>query len=250
MRISFVIPFYNEEANVLPLAREIADVMTGLDHPFSVVLVDDGSTDRTWARIGEAKDECPNVRGLRLLTNQGQSAALLAGLRAARGDILVTLDGDCQNDPRDIPKLLSALKGVDCVCGRRAQRRDSWSRRAASRLANRVRNLVTGDGVRDTGCGLKAFRRPCLDALPPLRGMHRFMPAYFRLHGYVLTEVPVRHRPRLRGHSKYGNLQRLPRALLDLAGFWWYRRRLLRVSPVEETPNGPAPPQERVNGGE
>jgi glycosyltransferase involved in cell wall biosynthesis len=152
---------------------------------------------------------------------------MLDGFRQARGAVIVTMDGDLQNDATDIPRLLDALKNCDVVCGYRANRRDTWSRRAASRLANAVRNLVTRDGIRDTGCSLKAFRRECAADLPPLNGVHRFMPAYFRLHGRRIEQIPVNHRARKHGRSKYTNLKRLPATVLDLFGFWWYRRRLL-----------------------
>lgn len=152
---------------------------------------------------------------------------MLFGLQNAAGDVLVTMDGDMQNNPADIPKLLEALKDSDVVCGYRANRRDTWSRRVGSRLANRVRNWFTHDGVRDTGCSLKVFKRICVGDLPPLRGVHRFMPAYFKLNGRVMREMPVDHRARTQGQSKYTNLKRLPATIFDLIGFIWYRRRYL-----------------------
>jgi len=232
MKISVVIPVYNEEDNVVPLAEEfgpVAAAFPGLE----VIFVDDGSADATAARIAEAARRWPYVRGLGARRNAGQSAATLAGLRAAAGDVLVTLDGDGQNNPADIPRLVEKLSEADVVCGYRAKRRDSWSRRAGSRIGNGVRNRFTRDGVRDTGCSLKAFRRACLDDLPPVNGVHRFMPAYFRLHGRRIVELPVDHRPRTRGRSKYTNLRRLPRTLFDLVGFCWYRRRLLRPAELD-----------------
>ncbi len=230
--ISIVIPVFNEAENVLPLADELAAVAARLP-PLEVVFVDDGSTDATPQRIREAAARHPFVRGLRFPANQGQSAAMLAGLRAARGEVLVTMDGDRQNNPADIPRLLEALRGVAVVRGRRARRRDSWSRRVASRIGNTVRNWFTHDGIRDTGCSLKAFRRECADDLPPVRGVHRFMPAYFRMHGRRIVELDVDHRPRAGGVSKYTNLRRLPQTMFDLVGFLWYRRRALRP-PVPE----------------
>ena len=227
MTVSVVIPVYNEEDNILPLAREfipVAQQLPGLE----VLLVDDGSTDASWVRIQEAARDLPFLRGVRGAGNRGQSAAMLLGLRAARGDVLVTLDGDGQNNPADIPRLVEGTIRSDVVCGYRARRRDTWSRRLASRLGNAIRNAVTQDGLRDTGCSLKAFRRACLDDLPALNGVHRFMGAYFRLAGRTLEQVPVDHRPRTRGTSKYTNLKRLPKTAFDLVGFLWYRSRLLR----------------------
>ncbi|MCX7818328.1 MAG: glycosyltransferase family 2 protein [Kiritimatiellae bacterium] len=230
--ISIVIPVYNEAPNVLPLAEEIAAVASRLPS-LEVVWVDDGSTDSTPDRIREAAARHPFVRGLRFPLNQGQSAAMLAGIRAARGAVIVTMDGDRQNNPADIPRLLEALGTAEVVCGRRAHRHDSWSRRIASRIGNAVRNWFTHDGVRDTGCSLKAFRRECAQDLPPVRGVHRFMPAYFKLHGRRVVELDVDHRPRAGGVSKYTNLRRLPQTVLDLFGFCWYRRRVLRTPPPE-----------------
>ncbi len=226
MRVSVVIPVYNEEDNILPLVQEfvpLAERLEGLE----VIPVDDGSTDATAEHLRACRAGHPWLRPLRLERNSGQSAAMLAGLRAAAGDVLVTMDGDLQNNPADIPRLLEPIGRFDVVCGYRAKRRDRWSRRAASRIGNRVRNAFTRDGIRDTGCSLKAFRRECVGDLPSVDGVHRFMPAYFKLHGRRVTEIPVDHRPREHGRSKYTNLKRLPRTAFDLVGFSWYRARRL-----------------------
>lgn len=227
MRVSVVIPVFNEEDNVLPLAREfipVAEQLPGLE----VLLVDDGSSDGTWARIVEARKTMPFVRGVRGERNRGQSAAMLLGLAEAKGDVLVTMDGDRQNNPSDIPNLVKHTAQFDVVCGYRAKRRDTWSRRIASRIGNGIRNAVTHDGLRDTGCSLKAFRRVCREDLPPLNGTHRFMGAYFRLAGRSIEQIPVDHRARTHGTSKYTNLKRLPKTAFDLIGFMWYRSRVLR----------------------
>lgn len=224
--ISIVIPVFNEADNILPLSDELA-VIAAVLPPMEVVWVDDGSTDGTPDRIREAASRHDFIRGLRFPVNQGQSAAMLAGLRAARGSVLITMDGDGQNNPADLPRLLQALEEADVVCGRRVHRRDAWSRRVASRMGNVVRNWFTHDRIRDTGCSLKAFRRECVADLPPIRGVHRFMPAYFRLHGRRIVELDVDHRPRAGGVSKYTNLKRLPQTVFDLFGFCWYRRRVL-----------------------
>ena len=234
MSVSIVIPFYNEEDNILPLAAELAEVAPRIPG-VEAVLVDDGSTDGTWSRIEEAARRFPFVRGIKAARNCGQSSAMLLGLAQSRGEFLVTLDGDLQNNPADIPTLVEKLKDFDVVCGYRAKRRDSWSRRVASKIGNRIRNWVTADGLRDTGCSLKAFRRACAGDLPPVNGVHRFMGAYFRLHGRTIEQVPVDHRHRQHGQSKYTNLKRLPRTTFDLLGFAWYRSRLLKLPPFSET---------------
>ena len=158
---------------------------------------------------------------------------MLSGLRAASGEVLVTMDGDMQNNPADIPALVARVGEVDVVCGYRAKRKDSWSRRMGSRLGNFVRNAFTRDGIRDTGCSLKAFRASCATALPPLNGAHRFMPAYFKIQGCRIVEMPVDHRPRQHGQSKYTNLKRLPRTICDLMGFVWYRRRWIQPADLQ-----------------
>ncbi len=233
MRFSVVIPVFNEEDNILPLADECA-ALTAAPGPFEVLLVDDGSRDRTWGRICEAAAKYPFIRGIRSARNRGQSAAMLMGLAEASGEVLVTMDGDRQNNPADIPRLVERIGPVDVVCGYRARRRDSWSRRIGSRIGNAIRNRVTRDGLRDTGCSLKAFKRDCREDLPPLNGVHRFMAAYFKLHGRTIEEIPVDHRPRSAGASKYTNLSRLPRTTFDLIGFVWYRKRRLPSLTVDD----------------
>ena len=229
MKLSVVIPVFNEAENVLLLAAELSKIADSF-HFFEVLLVDDGSTDGTWSAIEQCAPDFPFVRGIHCPRNLGQSAALLRGIRGAKGDWIVTLDGDLQNDPADIPRLAEVVGEYDVVCGYRAERKDSWSRRAGSQLANYVRNRVTGDGIIDTGCSLKLFKRACVDDLPPLNGVHRFMPAYFMLHGRKIHQVAVNHRPRIHGSSKYTNLKRLPHTLRDLRGFAWYRQRFLNLS--------------------
>jgi glycosyltransferase involved in cell wall biosynthesis len=232
--LSVVIPAYNEEPNIEPGYRELVGVLDGLGRPFEVIVVDDGSTDGTFAALGRLAAADPRLRVLRFRRNAGQTAALAAGFRAARGDVVVTLDADLQNDPRDIPTLLDALPGHDAVCGWRVDRQDPWSKRVASRVANAVRGAVTGDGVHDTGCMLKAFRREALARLPLFRGMHRFLPALLRMDGARLIEVPVRHRPRRAGRSKYGNWSRLWAGLPDLWAVRWMARRRLRYEVAEQ----------------
>ena len=237
IQISVVVPVFNEKRNVEPLADEVLALenqFTGLE----LIFADDGSLDGTWEVIRAVAASRPAVRGIRTRTHCGQSAAMLMGMRAARGAVIVMMDGDLQNNPADIPALVAGLEGADVVCGYRVNRKDTWSRRAASRVANCMRRWITRDGVRDTGCSLKAFHRECAADLPPLAGMHRFMPAYFQLNGRRIAEVPVDHRARRHGASNYTNLMRLPRTVSDLFGFVWYRRRYRapgRPGEIEDT---------------
>src|SRR5262245_21265724 len=231
--LSVVIPAYNEEANVEPCFRELADVLEAHGDPFEVVFVDDGSTDGTGVARRRLANADPRVRVLRFRRNAGQTAALHAGFRAARGAVVITMDADLQNDPHDIPKLLAALPGQDAVCGWRVDRHDPWTKRIASRVANRVRDRVTRDGVHDTGCTLKVFRREAVQNLHLYRGMHRFLPALLQMEGRRVTEVPVAHRARRAGVSKYGNWGRLWAGLADLLAVRWMARRQLAYE-IEE----------------
>jgi dolichol-phosphate mannosyltransferase len=220
--VSVVVPLYNEEQSVAILQRELADALTGLD--YEIIFVDDGSQDQTVARI--AAD--PRTRVLRFEKNAGQSAAIFAGLEAVRSQVAVLIDGDLQNDPADIPRLLAEIsRGADLVCGYRAQRKDTLLKRITSRVANFVRSRFTRDGVRDTGCTLKAMRRDCIGALLPFKGMHRFIPALVKGAGYRLVEIPVNHRPRRFGQSKYGLGNRALRATMDMFGVRWLLSRRL-----------------------
>ena len=224
--VSVVIPLYNEEDNVERLQQELECALDGLD--YEIVFVDDGSLDGTRGRIRHGE----RVRVLAFAGNAGQSAAMLAGMQAARGARIALLDGDLQNDPADIPKLLAALDSseVDLVCGYRAKRKDNLVKLITSRVANGVRSRFTRDGVRDTGCSLKAMRRECVAALIPFHGMHRFIPALVKGAGYRLTEVPVNHRPRIAGVSKYGLSNRALRATVDMLGVRWLLSRQLKYS--------------------
>src|SRR5437660_2943744 len=215
-QVSVIVPLYNEEDNVPRLQAELRAALKGVDH--ENIFVDDGSSDQTVERIEAA----PNVRVIRFEKNAGQSAAIYAGLQAARGAILVLIDGDLQNDPADIPKLIAEIaRGADLVCGYRAQRRDTVVKRLTSWIANAVRSRYTKDGVRDTGCTLKAMRRECVSALVPFKGMHRFIPALIKDAGYRLVEIPVNHRPRRFGQSKYGLGNSAVRATIDMFGVRW-----------------------------
>jgi dolichol-phosphate mannosyltransferase len=220
--ISVVVPLFNEEESIGILQTELSAALKGLD--YEIIFVDDGSVDRTAERIETA----PNIRIIRFEKNSGQSAAIYEGLTAARGGTLVIIDGDLQNDPVDIPKLLAEIaRGADLVCGYRVKRRDTLVKRATSRIANAVRSRYTKDGVRDTGCTLKAMRRECMSTLLPFKGMHRFIPALVKAAGYRLVEVPVNHRPRRFGQSKYGLGNRALRATIDMFGVRWLLSRRL-----------------------
>jgi len=214
--VSVVVPVFNEDENVSILQSELRAALSGLD--YEIVFVDDGSTDRSAEKIETA----PNIRILRFERNTGQSAALYAGIRAARGETIVMIDGDLQNDPADIPRLLEQIsRGADLVCGYRAKRKDTITKRMTSRIANFVRSRFTKDHVRDTGCTLKAMRRECADALVPFKGVHRFIPALIRGAGYRLVEIPVNHRPRRFGQTNYGFGSRALRATVDMFGVRW-----------------------------
>jgi dolichol-phosphate mannosyltransferase len=221
--ISVVAPLFNEEENVPLLQAELMAALAGLE--FELIFVDDGSVDRTAERIAAS----PQVRVIRFAKNAGQSAAIYAGLQAARGAVVVLIDGDLQNDPADIRQLLAAIEGgADLACGYRVQRKDTMVKRLTSRIANAVRSRFTKDGVRDTGCTLKAMRRECIAALIPFKGMHRFIPALVKGAGYTLVEIPVNHRPRKFGQSKYGLGNRAIRATVDMFGVRWLLSRQLR----------------------
>ena len=221
--VSVVVPLYNEAENVPILQNELATALKGIDH--EIIVVDDGSTDATLSRLTMA----PEVRVLHFEKNAGQSAALYAGANAARGAIVVLIDGDLQNDPADIPRLIAEVeRGADLVCGYRAQRKDTLVKRLTSWIANFVRSRFTKDGVRDTGCTLKAMRRECVRTLVPFKGMHRFIPALVKGAGYRLIEIPVNHRARRFGTSKYGLGNRAVRATVDMFGVRWLLSRQLR----------------------
>ncbi len=223
--ISVVVPLYNEEGNVAELQKQIETALATRD--FEIVFVDDGSTDETVARIPGGD----RVRVLQLDKNSGQSAAMHAGIHSARGDIIATLDGDLQNDPADIPAMLTMLnQDWDLVCGYRARRKDSAFKRLQSRIANKVRARFVGDGVRDTGCTLKVMRRDCREALLLFNGMHRFIPALIRNMGWRVTEMPVNHRARVSGVSKYGFGNRAWRATMDMFGVRWLNSRRTRYT--------------------
>jgi len=227
--ISIVVPVRDEAENIDPLLAEIVAALHGRD--FEIVYVDDGSRDGTAARLAAAGARLPMLRVIRHRRGAGQSAGLVTGIRAARGAWIATLDGDGQNDPADIPKLLARARAADApalVAGWRASRKDTAMKRFQSRIANAVRGGLLGDRTPDTGCGLKVFRRETFLRLPPFDHMHRFMPALVQRDGGIVVNVQVNHRPRAAGWSKYGMLNRLWVGIVDLLGVMWLQRRPIR----------------------
>jgi dolichol-phosphate mannosyltransferase len=236
VELSVIVPVFNEAANILPLTRELAAALGGHAGGYELLFVDDASTDETWMRIREAHALHPPARGLRHDRNAGQSAALWTGIRQAGGRLLATLDGDLQNDPADLPRLLAELDDCDLVCGNRVRRQDSFLRRFSSVVARQARRIVLGGDLHDTGCALRVFRREALDGLFGFNGLHRFLPILIQRTGGRVKELPVNHRPRTAGVSKYGIGNRLWRGIVDLYGVAWYCRRRLPVIPTEEFP--------------
>ena len=221
-QVSVVVPVFNEEENIPILQSELNVALAAID--YEIIFVDDGSTDRTVERITSGE----RIRIIQFEKNAGQSAAMFAGLQEARGRLAVLIDGDLQNDPADIPKLLTEIeRGADLVCGYRPERKDTFVKKATSRIANFVRSRYAKDGVRDTGCTLKAMRQRCISTLIPFKGMHRFIPALVKGAGYRLVEIPVNHRPRQFGKSKYGLGNRAVRATMDMFGVRWLLSRRL-----------------------
>lgn len=232
-RISVVIPLFNEAGNVLPLVATTVEVLAALPRTFEIVLVDDGSTDETPAEIDAAGRRWPACRSIRLPHQSGQAAALLAGLQAARGELLATLDGDGQNDPRDLPALLAMVESGECdvACGWRIDRNDTKLRRAMSRLGNTVRRAVLRDGVHDAGCQLRVFRREVRAALFPVELLQSFLPAIATAAGFRVAERPVRHHPRRHGESKYGLRRLWWRPAVAMLALRWRLRRVSRRQP-------------------
>lgn len=231
MQLSVVVPVKNEAQNIAPLLAEIRAALAGIK--FEILYVDDGSDDGSWPILQELEAGLPEMRAVRHRISCGQSTAVLTGVRQARGRWIATLDGDGQNDPSDIPKMMAELtrdqqpgeKPLVCVCGYRRTRRDTWVKRCSSRIANRVRSRLLQDYTPDTGCGLKVFSREAFLALPYFDHMHRFLPALFIRSGGAIISVEVNHRERTRGVSKYGFFDRLWVGIFDICGVAWLQRR-------------------------
>lgn len=228
LEVSIVVPAYNEEENLQPLTSGIRGALTPLGVSYELIVVDDGSEDQTVRVLQELSCKHPEVHVIRFRRNAGQSAALDAGFKHARGRVVVTLDADLQNDPQDIPILLEKLQDYDVVCGVRQGRQDTWLRRVSSRIANGLRRRVLRDDIADVGCSLRAYRRQCLASIKLYNGMHRFLPVLLHIEGFRIGQTPVRHHPRRHGRSKYNVRNRAWRALMDLWAVRWMQRRQLR----------------------
>ena len=232
--LTIIVPVFNEADNVLPMAREIAAAFQNVNRSWELLFVDDASSDETPRRIEEARRADPRVRGVRHARNAGQSAAVWSGVQNSTAPIIATLDGDLQNDPAELPRLLAELKDVDFVCDVRIKRRDNFSKRISTRIARWARKTALGVDFRDTGCALRVFRRSVLDGVLPFNGWHRFLPILVAGNGVSTREVPVNHRPRVAGVSKYGVWNRVWRGLFDLVGVAWLQKRRLKRVPLVE----------------
>lgn len=236
IRYSIVVPLNNEEENIEDLVAEITTAMRELGDKWELICVEDGSTDQTLQRLIDLKQSNPELRTLVFDKNYGQSSAFDAGFKAARGEFVITLDGDRQNDPNDIPKLIAAMEDADLVCGRRLRRKDPFIKRLTSYLANAVRSRICKDGVQDTGCSLKMYRRECLERIKMFHGMHRFLPALFVIEGYRVKEVDVNHRERTRGKTKYNFFNRSFNTIADMLAVRWMYKRHLKYRIKNESP--------------
>jgi len=229
---SVIIPIKDERENLSPLIASLVKVMDSHERsqarPYEIVFVDDGSRDGSSEELDRLASQHPQVRVFHFDRNYGKTCALEAGFRQSLGEIIIQIDGDLQQDSEDILKLLPYTDSHDVVCGWRQQRQDGIVKMLSSRIANRVRNYFTHDGVHDTGCPLKVFRRPVLERIRLFEGMHRFFPALALMHGFTVTEVPVRHYPRIHGVSKYGMGNRLFKSLYDLIAVRWMQQRVIQ----------------------
>lgn len=231
--ISVIIPVYNEEESLVPLFDVLQEVLQELERSFEILIVDDGSTDGSPAVMERLKKENSRIRIIRHGSNYGLSAAMGSGFRMARGSILATMDADLQNDPRDLPLLLSKLGEADAVVGWRHERRDPLVKKLSSLAANWIRNRLTDDDIHDTGCSLKVFRREFIQRVKMFKGMHRFLPTLLKLEGARVLQVKVRHHPRRYGEAKYHLANRLWGPLFDLLAVRWMKQRLVVVESEE-----------------
>ena len=232
--ISIVIPVYNERENLSLLDEKITKSIKPLNKEYEVILVDDGSVDGSVELIRKLKNKNPCLRLIQFGRNYGQTAAFAAGFSKARGNIIVTMDADLQNDPADIPLLLEKINEYDVVCGWRYKRNDPWIKKLSSRIANAVRNNLSEESIADTGCSLKAFRRKCFQSIKLYNGMHRFFPTLMKMEGFSVTQVKVGHYPRVHGYSKYNISNRLFASFKDLLAIRWMKKRQIKYNIIEE----------------
>jgi glycosyltransferase involved in cell wall biosynthesis len=233
VEISVVVPVYNEEENLPVLIPKIGKVFEGIGLSYEMIFVDDGSSDGSLRVLKEATSRYPLLRIIKLKQNRGLSTALLAGMREARGEKMVTLDADLQNDPEDIPRLLGYLDQYDMATGWRQKREDPWLKKISSKIANAIRNRLSGEEIRDSACTLRAFKRECVQNIPVFNGMHRFLSTLVKIEGYRILEVPVIHHPRKFGKSKYNIRNRMVRAFIDLLAVRWMKNRHIHYE-IEE----------------
>lgn len=233
IEISVVVPVYNEEENLPVLIPQIAEVLRPLAETYEMIFVDDGSTDGSLRILKEMTSHHPQIRILAFKENCGETAAGVAGLKEARGEVVITLDADLQNDPKDIPAMLEYLKDYDMVTGWRQKREDSWVKRITSKIANKIRNWLSGETIRDSGCTFRAYKRECLQNLKLYKGMHRFMPTLVKMEGFRVIEIPIAHHPRKFGVSKYTTWNRMWRAFIDLLAVRWMKSRHIQYK-IEE----------------
>jgi glycosyltransferase involved in cell wall biosynthesis len=232
--ISVVVPVYNEEKNLPILILQLAEVLNRLRKAYEMVFVDDGSTDGSRKILKEMTLEYPQIRILGFKKNCGETAAGAAGIKESRGEIVITIDADLQNDPRDIPTMLEYLKEeYDMVTGWRQKRDDSWVKQITSKIANKIRNGLSGESIQDSGCTFRAYKRECLQDLKLYKGMHRFMPTLVKMEGFRVIEIPIAHHPRRFGESKYNTWNRMWRAFVDLLAVKWMKSRSIHYE-IEE----------------
>lgn len=225
MKYSVVVPLKNEEDNIYALISELEPVMGSLEKPWELICIDDGSTDKTQDVLFRLAKQKPFICVLTFDRNYGQSCAFAAGFKKAQGEWVITLDGDRQNDPADIPKLLALTTNNDLICGHRVRRQDPWHKRITSKLANAVRSRFCKDDIQDTGCSLKVYRKECLDQIKMYKGMHRFLPALFKIEGFRVAEVAVNHRERAKGTTKYTFFNRSFNTIADMLAVRWMWKR-------------------------
>lgn len=233
IEISVVVPVYNEEGNLPVLIPALVEVLKNLGRSYEMIFVDDGSSDESRRILKEMASEHASLRILRFKENRGLSTALVAGMREARGEIIVTLDSDLQNDPADIPRLLEYLDRYDMATGWRQKREDKWLKKISSKIGNAVRNWVSGENIQDSACTLRAFKKECIQEIPVFNGMHRFLSTLVKMRGFGIIEVPVAHHPRRFGKSKYNIRNRMVRSFIDLLAVRWMKRRTIHYE-IEE----------------